>query len=225
MSEPFSAGQYWICSELVAEDGSVVIARGAGRAAAGRFKSTAGTENRFAEIGALAFCGIVSKTKLLQDMSIKGSFQLNHMDLGTQYIIVDDEFNYLATIDWEFAQAAPWQVNHLGSQTRPERILADPSHIAHKNVVRQDSARKLYRAGFRAAEADLRKKGRPIAESFAEIVDCKASRIYVCFSRLGRSPEEDQDLVQRMLRLAFEWDDADVQSYIRGLEASPSGPG
>jgi hypothetical protein len=27
MSEPFSAGQYWICFELVAEDGSLVIAR------------------------------------------------------------------------------------------------------------------------------------------------------------------------------------------------------
>lgn len=27
MSEPFSAGQYWICLEMVAEDGSLVIAR------------------------------------------------------------------------------------------------------------------------------------------------------------------------------------------------------
>jgi len=27
MSQPFSAGQYWICFEMVAEDGSLVIAR------------------------------------------------------------------------------------------------------------------------------------------------------------------------------------------------------
>jgi len=27
MSDPFSAGQYWICFELIAEDGSLVIAR------------------------------------------------------------------------------------------------------------------------------------------------------------------------------------------------------
>lgn len=27
MSEPFSAGQYWICFEMVAEDGSLIIAR------------------------------------------------------------------------------------------------------------------------------------------------------------------------------------------------------
>lgn len=27
MSEPFSAGQYWMCLEMVAEDGSLVIAR------------------------------------------------------------------------------------------------------------------------------------------------------------------------------------------------------
>lgn len=26
MSEPFSAGQYWVCFELIAEDGSLVIA-------------------------------------------------------------------------------------------------------------------------------------------------------------------------------------------------------
>ena len=27
MSEPFSAGQYWICFEIIADDGSLVIAR------------------------------------------------------------------------------------------------------------------------------------------------------------------------------------------------------
>lgn len=27
MSDPFSAGQYWVCFEMVADDGSLVIAR------------------------------------------------------------------------------------------------------------------------------------------------------------------------------------------------------
>jgi aminoglycoside phosphotransferase (APT) family kinase protein len=34
-------------------------------------------------------------------------FPLSHMDLGTQNIIVDNDFNFLAIIDWEFAQTAP----------------------------------------------------------------------------------------------------------------------
>ncbi|GKU11974.1 unnamed protein product, partial [Fusarium langsethiae] len=31
------------------------------------------------------------------------------MDLGTQNVLVDDDLNFLAVIDWEFAQTAPWQ--------------------------------------------------------------------------------------------------------------------
>lgn len=31
------------------------------------------------------------------------------MDIGTQNILVDDEYNLIAVIDWEFAQTAPWQ--------------------------------------------------------------------------------------------------------------------
>lgn len=109
----------------------------AGQAAVRRFKSIVNEDKSFAEIGALAFCNIVSKTAIFQDMGLEGSFPLNHMDFGTQNIIVDDDFNFLATIDWEFAQAAPWHVNHypmlfppLGSQERTESILADPSHLA-----------------------------------------------------------------------------------------------
>ncbi|XWW94347.1 hypothetical protein V2A60_002290 [Cordyceps javanica] len=204
----------------------------AGQAAVARQKAAAvsadgqGQGLPFAAIGALVFCDIVSRTALFQDMGVKGSFPLNHMDLGTQNIIVDDEFRVLAAIDWEFAQTAPWQVNHypmpfppLGSQRRTESILADPSHIAHKNVMRHESARKMYRAGFRMAEEELREQGRPIPESLARVLDCTASRIYACFTKLGRILDEDEELVQRMVRMAFGWDDAKTKSYIADMEA------
>lgn len=35
------------------------------------------------------------------------------MDMGTQILLVDDEFNVIAVIDWEFAQSAPLDVNNF----------------------------------------------------------------------------------------------------------------
>ncbi|KAK2589537.1 hypothetical protein QQS21_012784 [Conoideocrella luteorostrata] len=48
---------------------------------------------------------------LFKDIQTGGRFSLNHVDLGTQNILVDHDFNFVAIIDWEFAQAAPWHVN------------------------------------------------------------------------------------------------------------------
>lgn len=199
----------------------------AGQAAVDRFNSTGGSgsaDGHWAAIGALVFCDIVAKTDLFQDVGAQGSFPLNHMDLGTQNILVDDAFRFLATIDWEFAQTAPWQVNHypmpfppLCSQRQTDAILADPGHLAHANVTRQEAARRMYQAAFRVAEEELREQGRPTAASFAEVLDCTASRIYVCFTQLGRMPEADEELVQRMARLAFGWDDAKIKSYITSV--------
>jgi hypothetical protein len=69
--------------------------------------------DKFCVLGAFVFCDIVSSTQLFKDN--ESSFHLNHMDMGTQNIFVDDEFNFLAIIDWEFAQTAPVQVNHFPS--------------------------------------------------------------------------------------------------------------
>jgi hypothetical protein len=69
--------------------------------------------DRFSVLGTFVFCDIVSSTDLFKDKEL--SFPLNHMDMGTQNILVDDEFNFLAIIDWEFAQTAPVQVNHFPS--------------------------------------------------------------------------------------------------------------
>ncbi|KAK0703055.1 hypothetical protein B0T26DRAFT_489421 [Lasiosphaeria miniovina] len=84
----------------------------------------------------------------------------NHTDLGTKNTIVDDHFSFVAIIDWEFAQTAPWQANPspmpfplLGSDT--EDILRDPSHLAYNNVLRQDVSRRIYRQKFQEAERKL----------------------------------------------------------------------
>jgi hypothetical protein len=51
-------------------------------------------------LGAFVFLDIIQKTDLFAGPD--GLFPLNHMDLGTQNIIVDDELNFLGIIDWEF---------------------------------------------------------------------------------------------------------------------------
>ncbi|KAI1188976.1 hypothetical protein F5B17DRAFT_393082 [Nemania serpens] len=98
----------------------------------------AATNKTAIRLGAFVFLDIVKTTDLFKDTGTEGSFPLNHMDLGTQNILVDKNFNFVAVIDWEFAQTAPWQVIHypmpfplLGPD---EDILRDPSHIAYENV-------------------------------------------------------------------------------------------
>lgn len=91
----------------------------------------------FVKLGAFVFTDIVRTTDLFTSPSCGELFHFNHMDVGTQNILVDDEFNFRAVIDWEFAQTAPWQVNHypmpfplLPSDAEIDEILKDPNHIA-----------------------------------------------------------------------------------------------
>ncbi|KAF4510955.1 hypothetical protein G6O67_002799 [Ophiocordyceps sinensis] len=121
--------------------------------------------SHFSRLGALVFLDIVQTTGLFE--ASQAYYPLNHMDLGTQNIIVDDDFNFLAIIDWEFAQTAPWQVYHypmpfplLWPDLNIKDALHDPRHVAHKNVSRQNFARQLYSDKFRDAERMQRKEGR-----------------------------------------------------------------
>lgn len=34
------------------------------------------------------------------------------MDIGTQNILIDEEYNVVGIIDWEMAQSAPWTANY-----------------------------------------------------------------------------------------------------------------
>lgn len=116
--------------------------------------------DRFCVLGAFVFCDIVSRTELFKNR--EPPFHLNHMDMGTQNILVDDEFNFLAIIDWEFAQTVPVQVNHfpsmqlepisslhnvsepsvycpvpfylISSTASTQEILQDTEHLAFRNV-------------------------------------------------------------------------------------------
>ena len=149
------------------------------------------------------------------------------MDLGTQNIIVDDNFNFLGVIDWEFAQTAPWQVNHypmpfplLWPDEKIQSVLDDPRHIAHVNMSRQAFARQLDSQKFRDAEIVLQKEGRPLGGSFAEVLESPASRVYACFTKLSGSPEQDAGHVREMVRLAFGFDTAGTDRYLEKFEVT-----
>ncbi|KAL8296094.1 hypothetical protein RB601_003649 [Gaeumannomyces tritici] len=149
------------------------------------------------------------------------------MVLGTQNILVDDNFNFLAVIDWEFAQTAPWQVNHypfpfplLRSDESIREALEDPGHVAHKNVAKQAAARAMYVHKFQDAESRVRREGRALAGqgSFAKVLDGEASRIYACFTRLQGSWEQDADRVYEMVKLAFGYDADSAERYLREMD-------
>ncbi|KAI1755397.1 hypothetical protein F4782DRAFT_403614 [Xylaria castorea] len=182
----------------------------------------AATNNTTIRLGAFVFLDIVKTTDLFINTGTEGSFPFNHMDLGTQNILVDKNFNFIAVIDWEFAQTAPWQVIHypmpfplLGPD---EDILRDPSHVAYKNVSRQDAARRIYHRKFRDAESELKANGRSLGGSFAATLDSPASRIYACFTNLGRIPTADADLMYEMARLAFGLNPQEAEEYVRKIK-------
>ncbi|KAI1127359.1 hypothetical protein F5Y10DRAFT_242859 [Nemania abortiva] len=182
----------------------------------------AATNNTTTRLGAFIFLDIVKTTDLFGGTGIEGSFPFSHMDLGTQNILVDKDFNFIAVIDWEFAQTAPWQVVHypmpfplLGPD---EDILRDPSHVAYKNVSRQDAARRIYNRKFWDAENELKAKGRPLRGSFAATLNSPASRIYAYFTNLGRMPAADPDLMCEMARLAFGLNPQEAEEYVQRIK-------
>ncbi|KAI0856613.1 hypothetical protein F4860DRAFT_528946 [Xylaria cubensis] len=182
----------------------------------------AATNNTTIRLGAFVFLDIVKTTDLFKDTDTEALFPFNHMDLGTQNILVDKNFNFIAIIDWEFAQTAPWQVIHypmpfplLGPD---EDILRDPSHVAYKNVSRQDATRRIYHRKFRDAENELKASGRPLEGSFAATLDSLASRIYACFTNLGRIPTADGDLIYEMAGLAFGVNPQEAEEYVQKIK-------
>lgn len=116
-------------------------------------------------------------TEIFKDPDDQGPFHFNHMDMGIQNILVDDDFNILAIIDWELSQSAPWAVNHypmpiplIDSDEEIREILNDPGHIAHRNALRQEATRAMYRQKYKEAEAALEERGRPLRVSISEIL-------------------------------------------------------
>lgn len=193
-----------------------------GEAALCRAKLTDTDLPHFHKLGALVFVDIVQSTGLFQVP--QAHYHLNHMDLGMQNILVDDDLNFLAVIDWEFAQTAPLQVNHypmpfplLWSDERIKNILDNPQHLAHQNISRQAFARQLYYRKFQEAEAKLRKEGLCLGSGLTEVLETPASRIYACFTKLGDSPKQDGDLVREMARLAFGFGAERTRQYLEEM--------
>lgn len=171
-------------------------------------------------LGSLVFLDIVRTTGLFG--SLEESYPLNHMDMGLQNIIVDDGFNFLGVIDWEFAQTAPSQVNHypipfslLWSDDKIQTALADPTHIAHRNISLQARARSLYSRLFRKAENTLRDVNQSL-NRIPQVLDSPASRIYHCFTRMGCAQGQDADLIREMVRLAWGIDGVGRNEYLKG---------
>ncbi|KAK8097403.1 hypothetical protein PG984_016542 [Apiospora sp. TS-2023a] len=179
-------------------------------------------ETPFDELGPLVFLDVVKNSGLFDGCPER--YPLNHMDLGLQNIIVDDDYNFLAVIDWEFAQTAPWQVNYypfpfplLDSDERIQTALLDPEDLAHWALSRQAAARQLYSRKFREAENMLRAEGRPLEGSFCPVLDSPASRIWHYFTRLDCSPGEEEDVVRDMVRLAFGLDKEGTDRYLERM--------
>ncbi|MCJ1466191.1 hypothetical protein MMC07_004810 [Pseudocyphellaria aurata] len=192
-----------------------------------RRNPSADESDGFALLGALVFLDILQKTDLFTSPNGGEPFHFNHMDMGTQNILVDDHFNFIAVIDWEFAQTAPWQVNHyprtirlLGSDACRDEILNDPTHLAHDNVSKHLAAQTLYRQMFHDAELELEKHGRPLVRSIADLLDGEASRIYACLEDLGQQDELDKESTYQMVWLAYGFDLEKTERYLEKLKAS-----
>ncbi|KEZ43205.1 Uncharacterized protein SAPIO_CDS4880 [Scedosporium apiospermum] len=164
--------------------GKLATASSDGLPTAGPFQSGWSYFNALAE-ARLTQARKENASKIFKDPDDQGPFHFNHMDMGIQNILVDDDFTILAIIDWELSQSVPWAVNHysmpiplIHSDEEIREILNDPGHIAHRNVSRQEATRAMYRRKFKEAEAALKERGPPLRVSISEILEGKASRIY-----------------------------------------------
>lgn len=180
-------------------------------------------ESSNTKLAILTFMDIVYNTSLFTS-SVKDEFPLNHMDMGTHNILVDDSFNLLAVIDWEFAQTAPWQTYHypmpfplLRSDAELEEILRDPGHIAYANVSRQAASQKMYVEKMKQAEEEMALKGHPIARSIADSLNGPESRIYACLERITGDGENDEVLACEMVRLAYGLDLEAAKQYLKTM--------
>lgn len=172
------------------------------------------------KLACMTFIDVVDNTAFFTSNPEDG-FSLNHMDMGPQNILVDESFKLLAVIDWEFAQTAPWQVNHypvpfslMSSDAELEEILRDPDHIAYGNISRKVATQKMYQEKMKQAEEEMAQKGHPPARSIADSLNGVESRIYACFERISGDDENDQYLACEMVRMAYGLDLRAAKQYL-----------
>lgn len=181
-------------------------------------------EHSDARFALLTFTDIVENTELFT--SKPGDvFSFNHMDMGTHNFLVDDKFNFLAVIDWELAQSAPWQVSHYPrpfsrtwSDEKEETVLRDPGHMAYQNLSRHIAARKLYVEKMKQAEEEMTQQGHPLARSIADSLDGPESRIFALFESIVSGHPNNESFAYEMVRLAYGMDLEAAKQYIDTLE-------
>ncbi|KFX90719.1 hypothetical protein V490_06300 [Pseudogymnoascus sp. VKM F-3557] len=163
----------------------------------------------FKRLGPLVFQNIVRDTHIFK--TGKGQFHFNHMDMGTQNILVDGDFNFLAIIDWEFAQAAPWEVNHypmpfplVFSDEKIKAILKDSDSIAHRNA--------------------LERSGSALPVSIANVIDSTASRIYAITEKISVFEGMEEELTYEVVRLAYGYGYEEAKKYLDEMEVEMNDP-
>jgi hypothetical protein len=188
-------------------------------------ESESGYTNRFAILGPLVFQSIVRDTDIYRGDQ-RPFFPFIHMDMGTQNLLVDDNYNFIAVIDWEFAQSAPWQVFHYPmpiaittSDTTIAQRLHDGGHLAHRNVSRQVGARLLYRQQFQEAERGLEEKGNSLKCSIADVLESKASRIYGLVEKISSFKGMEEELTYELVRLGYGLKGLEAEQLIKKVEA------
>lgn len=155
-------------------------------------------------------------------------FPFNHMDLDTHNFLVDEAYNIIAVIDWEFAQSAPWHEHTYPILFAPfgnvfgqsdEAILCLPAQVRCGNVSLQEVTRQLYKKGFDDAERELHTHGRDIRVSISTLLDSKGARIKTL---AGILEHIDLMYVERctleMIRIAYEIDERDSEKYLRSMD-------
>ena len=76
----------------------------------------------------------------------------------------------------------------------------------------------MYIKTFQEAEMNLQAEGRPLKGSFVEVLQSRASRVYACFTNLGRLPQADDDLIYQMVRLAFGYQGEVAARYVQDMK-------
>jgi hypothetical protein len=177
----------------------------------------------FTRLGLFTFLDIVRKTHTFTANHNNGPFRLSHMDMGIQNLLVDDDFNIIAVIDWEMTQSAPWDVFHhpmpfplLMPDEQIGKILADPEHLAHRNTLRQAKIREMYRAKFAEAEAAL---STPLPCSIAAVLGGNPSRIYGIAEKIGVFDGMEEMLTRELVRLGYGLVGEAAEKKLEELEA------
>ena len=143
------------------------------------------------------------------------------MDLGAHNILIDDDYNFLAVVGWEFAQTAPWQGNYYPAPLpllRPDAPYEGSAQTIPRSFTHEEFTSQLYAQKLREVERSFRQRGRELPYTFLEVVHSPASQVFARFCRLGIDPAQDEIFVKEMVQIAFKFNDKDTYEYLTDLE-------